>query len=59
MKFACIALVMIFTISGLCAAYPALTQEDSNGEKDEFWPPDIVPHPHPPEKPKDDNENWA
>lgn len=27
---------------------PKIEVEDSNGEKEEFWPPDMVPHPHPP-----------
>ncbi len=22
--------------------------EDSNGEQNEFWPPDMIPHPNPP-----------
>jgi len=24
-----------------------------------FWPPDMVPHPMPPESPSNDDDNWA
>lgn len=43
----------------LFASPPQTETSDSNGESDEFWPADMIPHPMPPENPKDDNENWA
>jgi hypothetical protein len=34
-----------------------IESEDPEPEKNEFWPPDMVPHPVPPwEQPKDPNE---
>ena len=29
-------------------AVPDCEVDDSNGEQNEFWPADMVPHPHPP-----------
>lgn len=44
-------------MGNLALANPHTSSEDSDGEQDEFWPPDMVPHPRPPEQPADDG--WA
>lgn len=32
----------------MSAAEPNIEIADDEGEKNEFWPADMVPHPHPP-----------
>jgi hypothetical protein len=35
------------------------TNKALNNPKLAFWPPDMVPHPMPPEVPSNDEDNWA
>lgn len=37
--------------SKLALAYKAESKEDSHSEESDFWPADMVPHPHCPEDP--------
>ncbi len=40
-------LVVLFV--GISAfANPQASSEDSKGDSRDFWPPDLIPHPHPP-----------
>lgn len=38
----------VIEVSHLVYASPTMEVSDDEGEKNEFWPPDMVPHPHPP-----------
>lgn len=42
--------IFIAILMGMSAMCMAIESEvnDSNGEQNEFWPPDMIPHPNPP-----------
>jgi hypothetical protein len=52
------ALAMFFIMSTLSIASPDTEVDDKDSETNEFWPPDMVPHPHPPHQPRKD-DGWA
>ncbi|NGX61106.1 MAG: hypothetical protein K940chlam9_00587 [Chlamydiae bacterium] len=45
-KFLLGILIAVFSWSGSLFALPECDVQDSNGEQSEFWPADMVPHPH-------------
>ncbi|MCH9610078.1 MAG: hypothetical protein S4CHLAM81_11490 [Chlamydiales bacterium] len=38
--------LMVLFIGVPAFAVPQASSENSNGEVQEFWPPDLIPHPH-------------
>ena len=42
------ALALFFLMTALAMASPDNNTENNTPDSEEFWPPDMVPHPHPP-----------
>lgn len=39
-------LLTLGVLFNLAIASPQTSQDDSNDEQEEFWPADMIPHPH-------------
>lgn len=52
-------LIAFLVCSPMYAAPRAEVTEDDETSKNEFWPPDLIPHPHPPHPDDSEDGGWA
>lgn len=53
----CIGLAAL--IFSMATKYVDAHPLEESAPQEIFWPPDMIPHPHPPQPKDDENKNWA
>lgn len=51
--------LMAYLFVGFKASVHAINENVNSQDPGTFWPPDMIPHPHPPQPKDDESKNWA